>query len=174
MLKLRSTVKPELLRHKLFQGTFIGGAGALVILIEGTTFPRELLKIWGLPIMILGFLLISIGLLPYRRLTRLETKPHELTIDEHSVIFSRWGKPLLKIPLKSIEKSEYLERAHLYGLGIHLKQPVSKKIAILQPGFNISSFIAKSTTDFGCPFFFPYFSKHSCHELEELLTDNDE
>lgn len=141
-MKLYSSIKPELIKKKLFQGTWFAFTGALVILIAGTTFPRTLLATWGLPLIVVGLGLISIGLLPYKALARLEIKPHQIIIDDDFLTFLQRGKPPLKIPLVNIVKAEYLERKNSYGIMLFFKDS------------NL---------------FLPYFTEQSYRALKDLL-----
>jgi len=166
--KIRSSIKPKLLRVTLKKGALIGGAGALTLLLAGTLLPLEQLKIWGLPALVVGFVLISVGLLPYRKLTRLELKPHELHYDGEFFLFLQQGKPLFKIPEESVEKMCYVEKEQMYGIAIWLKRPIEEKVRVLQPHFQFEAFVSDSAQRFeGCDLFLPYFTERSWKELED-------
>ena len=169
-LILRSTIYNDLLTRTLKRGAWIGGGGALLIILGGTLLPLVLLKIWGIPLFCTGMACISIGLLPYRRLTWLQLKPHTLYLSADQLTFFRSGKPLLKIALCSLEKSAYLENEKQYGIGLWLKRPIIEKVKVLQPDFNFVRFSEQSMENFeGCDFFLPYFSRHAWGNLRDLL-----
>lgn len=171
--KWRSSIKPLLLRSLLLRGSLLGGAGALMLLLLGTFLPASHLKIWGLPILIVSLIFITIGLLPYRRMVKLETHPDELQIDEKNLLFSRNGKPLLQIPLSAISELHYIEEPHLYGLSIRLKPSPLEKVKVLQEGFDIENFISESRTRFnGCDIFLPYFSELTSTEINEFFDNS--
>lgn len=143
-----------------------------MIILGGTLLPLEQLKIWGIPIFFVGIILIAIGLLPYRQLTRLQLKPHELRYDGHFLLFLKQGKPLFKIAEESVEKIEYVEKETLYGLAIRLKRPLEEKVRVLQPRFNFAAFASDSAQRFeGCDLFLPYFTKRTCEELKTRLNE---
>jgi hypothetical protein len=147
----------------------IGGSGALLILWGGTFLSSEQLAIWGIPIFLSGIALIAIGLLPYRRLVQLQLKPHEIHYDGTTLVFCKQGLPLLKICESSIEKIAYLEKKHLYGLGIWLKRPIEQKVKMLQqPRRRLVSFFRHNLFE-GCDLFLPYFSARTYLELTTLL-----
>ncbi len=142
----------------------------MLIMLGGTLLPLALLKIWGAPLFCVGMTCISIGLLPYRKLTRLQLKPHAIHSSGHELIFLKSGKPLFKVLLGSLEKIEYLEKEETYGLGLWLKRPVEAKVKVLQPRFNFSRFTQRSMEEFeGCDLFLPYFSKHAYLRAKALL-----
>lgn len=123
----------------------------------------------------MGLFFIAIGLLPYRKLSKLQLKPHEIHFDNDTLIFLKEGKPLFKIASLSIEKMSYLEREHLYGVGIWLKKPMEQKIKVLQSKFNFAAFMRDSMQRFGgCDLFLPFFSKHTFEELKNHVTDQPE
>lgn len=169
---VRSVIKPELFRLTLKRGGWIAAAGAFILVLGGTFLPLAYLKVWGVPLFFAGLILIAIGWLPYRRLQRLEVNPNLLQYDGEFLIFAREGKPLFKIPEKSIAKFEYVEKEALYGAAIWLKKPVEDKVRILQSRFNLEAFIVDSASRFSCDLFLPYFTKMSIQEIKDLLEQD--
>lgn len=161
----RSSVKPKVLRSTLLKGSLLAGSGALMLLLAGTFFPLSQLKIWGLPILIASLIFITLGLLPYRRLTQLETSPDELQLDEKALTLFRKKKPLLQLPLSLIAHVHYLENSSTYGLCIHLKSASQEKIKLFEKALEKGTFVRE-----GCDVFFPYFSERSSQELNEHLS----
>lgn len=165
-LTFRSSVKPRLMNLALKRGALFGGVGAFILLLGGSLLSVDQLKIWGIPIFLIGITLIAIGILPYKKLNSLQTNPHMLLYDGQTLIFCKKGKPLLKIAEKNIDRIEYLEKANLYGIGVWLKFPINDKVKVLQPHFDYVSFTTHSREHFqGCDLFFPYFSERSFNEL---------
>ena len=161
------------MRLCLRRGGWIAAAGALLILFGGTFLPLDALKIWGIPLFFGGLILISIGWLPYRELQKLERTPHRLHYDGECLYFEKGGKPLFKIPEKSVEKLAYVEKEALYGIAIWLKKPIVEKVRVLQVHFNLEGFIADSATRCeGCDLFLPYFTKGATAELIDLLESD--
>src|ERR1700722_11997007 len=127
------------MRKMLLRGTFLGGMGAFLLLLTGTLLPTSLLTFLGLPTLIISSLLIGLGLFPYRTLSRLETRPHELSTDGNTLFFAKSGRLLFKISLTSIEKMEYLEKGDLYGVAIHLKRVCCDKVVVVQRSFALEA-----------------------------------
>lgn len=153
---LRSSIRPELMRKTLWQGTFLAGIGALLIVTCGAFLPPPLMRTWGFFIFLAAIALITLGLLPYRRLKRLEENPYALFIDDQTNLrFCSKNKLLLTIPLDSIQSTTYLEKNDRYGIAIFLKNPPPKKIEV-QPNVNLSRF-----SDPSCDLFLPYFSERT-------------
>ncbi len=136
ILKVRSTIHPSLKRHQLFKGTLLATFGAGLLLVSGIWVPEPLLNQWGYVLVALAFALMTWGLLPYRRLCRLEIKPDELVISENQALhFFSAGKLRLTVPLESIEKITYLESQKTYGIGLWIKHPAPKKVIFYQKWF---------------------------------------
>ncbi|MFZ0565073.1 MAG: hypothetical protein WAM28_02660 [Chlamydiales bacterium] len=169
---IRSSISPQLIGRTLKKGGFIAAAGAFLIILGGTFLPINQLKIWGIPIFLVGMVLIAIGFLPFKKLYRVQCKPHELSYDGESFIFLERGKPLFKIPEASIQKIAYLEKNNLYGLAIWLKHPIVEKVRVLQPHFDIEAFTRDSATRFeGCDLFLPYFTQRSWQNMESVYQE---
>ena len=171
----RSSIHSELLNHTLKRGTVLGGSGVFLFLMGGTILPLELLSLWGIPFFTVGLFFIAIGLIPYRKLARLQLTPHEIHFDGKTLLFLKQGKPLFKIDVPSIEKINYLEREHLYGMGIWLKKPINEKVKVLQSQFNFAAFTTDSMHRFqGCDLFLPFFTKRSFEEFQTVFTTQPE
>ena len=96
--------------------------------------------------------------------------PHELHFDGKTLFFHKQGKPLFKIATGSIDKTAFMQKEHLYGIGIWLKRPVEEKVKVLQERFNFVAYVEDSVRRFdGCDLFLPYFSEHSHRRLKDLL-----
>jgi len=146
----------------------------MIILLGGTVLPLEQLKFWGIPIFISGITLIAIGLMPYKRLSQLQLKPHEIHYDGEALLFCKQGGALFKIQESSIAKMEYREKEKLYGIAIFLKRPIEEPVKVLQSQFNFEAFSVHSAEHFEqCDLFFPYFSASCCQELLSHLNHLD-
>lgn len=167
MCTIRSSIKPELMRFVLFRGTLIAALGMGIILVGGG-LPIKFLTFWGIPLFLAGISCIALGLFPYRRLVKLELVPHTLRYDGENYLFQKRGKPLFNIPEASIEKMIYVEKGHVYGIGIWLQRPLEKKVKVLEPKFNFVSFTMESAKRFeGCDLFLPFFSQKGLKSLLE-------
>lgn len=137
----RSTVTNEEKSKQLRQGTLIASVGVLFMAFAGIFFPQPMLAKWGLVIFFFCFVCLA-GLLPYRRLTKLESKPDEIVVMGGDVIqYWSGGKKILAISQKNIAAMSY----YCHGIRIQLK---CEKQATL---------------------FFPHFSKRSFEEIVDLV-----
>lgn len=166
---LRSSVLPELMRQTLLRGTVLGVIGALTLLFGGVFIPIQEMKVWGPFLFLFSVAMITLGLLPYKRLKRLEEKPNTITIEgEEWLHFSAKGKPLFKIPIPSIDHISYIDKNH-YGIAIFLKDPLPKKLMVQETHFDLAAFYKRSLSQHQCDLFLPYFSQRSFYALQEYL-----
>ena len=167
METLRSSVKSSLMRFALLRGTILAGLGAAV-LIYGTFLPVKTLSVWGFPLFCLSLGMIAVGLLPYRKLRRLEMNPYEILIeDDQWWHFVAKGVCLFSIPINSVEKTEYLDEANQYGIKVFLKKPIKEQIKVHARDFDMGGFIATSRKRQKCDLFLPYFSARAYNSLKK-------
>ena len=119
--KIRSSITPDLLKRALFQGTSIATLGIVAMLLGAIFFPLNELKFWGLPLFIMGGGAITFGLLPYRKLCRLEMNPYEILVDDQHFKLVRRGKVQLCIPNEDIDNFKWNSSNTKYGITIVLK-----------------------------------------------------
>lgn len=184
ILTLRSSIRPSLVRQAVMRGSYVSGAGGLLLLVCGAFLPMPLLKFWGFPIFLFGIALVTWGLWPYRRLKSIENNPYRIIVDDKEWLhFSGKGKPILSIPLENICKMEYMEigdnlNNYPYGIVIFLKEAGKHKPVRHQP--NIDKYIYRSARPdrLSCNqdqaadnLILPYFSKYAFQELSEHYTN---
>jgi hypothetical protein len=122
-LKLRTSIKPELMRKALFRGSLLGGTGVFLLVISGIFMPVPILSQWGIPIFLLAMLLIAFGMIPYRKLTRLEKSPNEIIISSDDLLtYCRKGKIIFQISLSSISSCSYIDDESVYGIKLILQE----------------------------------------------------
>lgn len=139
-----TTVKPQLLKKVLLQGTALAGCGATILILAGILMPRNTLEIWGVYLFFLSAIFIAVGLVPYRRLQKLETNPDKITLSDDSVLhYHKGDRILFSIPLDHIQSLEWIEKKNIYGITLFLKNGQSK--------------------------FLPFFSHRSFQELQEII-----
>lgn len=164
---LHSTVKPEVKKNMLLRGSAIAAVGGLILLISGALTPPKDLEIWGWPIVIISFGLIALGLIPYRRLCRLEDRPNKLLLtDDNEIIYIHNDRKRVTIPYSAIEKMEYLQDNSLYGIGIWLKKAPEVKMAVHDPIFNFHTHQKRAKFRFGCDLFLPFFSEKAFQQVK--------
>jgi hypothetical protein len=110
------------MQRQLWQGTLLGTIGMGFIAIGGVFLPVEELKLWGLPLFILGFGFLTAGLLPYRRFRRLEMNPYELYVDDRWLKLVAKGQTLISIERQSIETFLWFENYFKYGIIVKMKR----------------------------------------------------
>lgn len=173
-LKFRTTIKPSLSRRILFKGVAKAAAGAALFIFGGVFLPVGSLSHWGIFLFLIGIGLIGWGLYPYKKLMNLEVKPYEIIIDEDSrmLCYNNKEKPILSIPLDSIEKLSYFEGLENYGILIHLKTSSSLKVALHDlsgRGIRLPKGCLKQDEKM---LFLPYFSMRTFQELKTYASQN--
>lgn len=159
-LRLRSSIRPALKRSLLFRGTLIASAGIALLLFASLTLPVTSLAHWGIFILGISLVLITAGLLPYKRLTRLEIQPHELLLTNQEISFFQNRIPRLTLLWSNIEKTSYIDHPSQYGIALWLKNP--------DPA--LENMIQKCRKRYGCDLFFPFFSARSYREMIEFFN----
>lgn len=145
---LRTSISPSLLKWRLYLGSFLAGSGAFLLLISAIYLSPTALEKWGFLILIFGLGLIALGLIPYRKLQRLEVKPNELLVSEHGLAYYKGGSLQWKLPYSSIHSIQFLESAWSYGIGLDV-----------EGRFDL---------------YLPYFTKRSFEILEKNFKDHSE
>ena len=160
LLTLRSSIKPSLMLKALLRGFVWALLGAIILIFSGAKLSVETLSHWGLPLFATGIACITFGLLPYRRLLRLELKPNELVVvgDDHLEWWEK-GRKLLSIPLDAIENMTWLDEGAKYGISLQIREHPTRKLIIHDPKMKMPSL----------PLFMPYFSKRTCEELKDEI-----
>lgn len=164
-MKFYTTITPRIKRQLLFRGTPIASLGILLLSYGGVFLSPSQLNIWGIPLVLLSIMLIAIGLIPYRRLCRLESTPDCLVLDTTGMTLVQQGKRRYMIPHDSIEKMEYIEKGGDYGIGIWLKQPIPEKVVVYDPRFDMQLFQNKMVKRYGCPLYLSRFSRRTFAQI---------
>lgn len=129
-LTLWSSIQPELKKRTLLRGSGIAGVGATLMVISGTFFSVTTLQTWGLVIFGLSVGMITLGLLPYRRLTYLELNPYRLEIYKDQWIEAHLGKKQYRIPIDTIREVKYVSDRGRYGITLILKSDPADAIPL--------------------------------------------
>lgn len=170
MLKLRSSIKKELMKKHLFKGFFISLAGVLILLFCGMYLPLSQLRMWGLPLVITAFTLIGCGMIPYKRLSKLELTPHEIHCNAKDLIFFKRGYPLFKLQADRIDSIDFVNTADTYGISIQLKRPSAPCLTLLTGPRKFASFASDVKSKVPtADLFLPYFNDKSFNELQDFL-----
>lgn len=166
VLIIRSTITSYVQKKTLLRGCIIACFGVAVLLIAGSYLALELFIQWGWLLFLISIGLITLGMLPYRRLIRQQLKPDELILlNAYEISFSHRGGQLLTIPLDSIDRMEYVPQQDFYGIAIWLKKTPIAPIRIHQ-GFKIVNKLRKLGKKNGnADLFLPYFNQRGYEEL---------
>lgn len=148
------------------RGTLIAGVGGGLFLGGGLYLTPETLSVWGLPLFVVAMGLMAFGLIPYRRLCRLEVNPYEAVPSDEGITFYAQKKKRFTIPRASIERMAFCEKGRAYGIGVWLKQPLPEKVVVHEKGPVLHSYRKWARKRFGCDLFLPYFTKRGLAQLE--------
>lgn len=161
---LRTTLTPTFLHQTLLKGFGVALIGILGLLYGSIYADLSTLQTWGFTLFIVSLGLIATGLLPYRRLSRLQMNPNKLCLAEpHHLEFYAKGRLLLVIPMESIARLEYLSNPAPYGIALWLKPTHSSVVK----GFpeDVKNLKEQGKQRAGADLFFPYFNQRSFEEL---------
>lgn len=164
---IRTSVSPKLIKHTLIKGFALGALGILGLLYGGVFLPVGLMKTWGLLLFLVCLGLITIGLLPYRHLSLLQSKPNELRLSESALEFWSRGQSRLIIPVGSIERMDYVND----GIAVRIKKGEKGKVVKYQSDLDLDRYQVKTKGAEGADYLFRYFSRRSFEELCEGLRD---
>ncbi|MDP1879461.1 MAG: hypothetical protein Q8K60_00810 [Parachlamydiaceae bacterium] len=165
-IRLKTTISSPFLKHALMKGLWISSIGLVGILIAGVFIPVIYLKTWGWLIFLIGIGFIAGGMIPYKKLSKLQLKPNELLVFSNHLEFYSKGEKKLTIPLNSIDKIEYFENKNFYGIGLFLKHPTPEKIIIHKNGKWINKIRREGQQYLQSDLFFIYFNRRAFKELQ--------
>jgi len=166
-LQIQTTITHFYLKSILYKGFCYAFLGVLILLIGGVFLPEPLMQRWGWLIYFSAFFFITYGLLPYRKITRLQNKPNEIKLTSRSFL-EFWSQTHFQfaIPLHLINSVRYFQKNKKYGMVLKLTDfPENLRD-------NLSKFyieMDKSKKEM----IFLYFSKRSCQELDTALSSDD-
>lgn len=113
-----SSVRPSLKQKLLRRGTVLGVLGAGILLGFSTWGSESLLNDWGLPIFCTGIASIAVGMIPLRKIQRIENVPHKLSITARELIFEKPGRDPLSLHREDILSTQFMNRGDLYGIEV--------------------------------------------------------
>lgn len=121
MTLLFSCIQPKTKKTLLKRACSLAFPGFFLLFYMGIYFKIEQLQKWGWIGFGIGFTLIACGMIPLRRISSLESKPHRLILEKSSVQFIHSRKGRVEIPYASIEKMSFVDKKAVYGIRLHLK-----------------------------------------------------
>ncbi len=162
---LYSGVKQELISATLFKGARWAVFGIVILVASGIWMPPELMTTWGAFLLLIALTLIAWGLLPYRRLTYLQSNPNKLLLEAHMLQYVHRGRICFAVPRSAIAHAGCVPS----GIALWLQDPLPEKMTLLQRRFPLSRFIKQSRKQADCDLFFAHFGKTAFREMEEWL-----
>ncbi len=168
-LTIRGMISAKLMWRVLLRGSVLAMTGAAIIIYTGTQLSRSAVDYWGGPAFLLGMGLITIGLIPYRKLVKRSVKPAELLLDDESFTYIDDGKRCFSVLFRTIDRLEYVDG----GIACWLQQPLEEKILVHNQFFPMKRFVRSSRFRHQCDLFFEHFPKDSFEELKEVICPTE-
>lgn len=163
-IEIHTTISSKVIQHYLWKGSFFAILGTSALLIGGIFFSTHILQVWGLFIFVIAISLITYGLLPYRRLCRLQLQPYELKANGREVTYSSKNKKILTLPLDSVSEFRYIQDPIHYGIAVFLQSKPKSTIVVHQHSNEVEH-LRKDGLPFGAALFFPFFNRRAYDEL---------
>ena len=167
-ITLRTSIPKQTQLASVNRGAILALFGIIWIIAFATFSPLAFLNNWGLPLILIGLGAITMGYLPYRKLTLLATHPDKLIIDKEGVTFEQRGKPQLWIPLSAISSVWHQESPPAMACTISNDQ--EHPIKVLNPHFSLKRNRQKAKESGNADLLFYYFSETACQELEAIIA----
>ncbi len=172
-LTIRSSIKQELYSKTLKRGSLLGALGTLPLLYGAIFMEPTGLSTWGIPLFFLGIGLIALGMMPIRRLDRLQQHPNSLVlINDDLLEFYQSGNKTLSIPCSLIGSLRFLDDGIQYGICVTLKEAAKEKVIVHDPRFSYERYQKESRNRFECDLFFPHFTRRSFEKIKHLSEPN--
>ena len=171
-LIIRTTISPALMKHILIKGFCIAFLGILGLIAGGIYLPPAILQKWGWFMILISLGLIAFGLLPYRRLVRLQLKPNELSVlDADNMTFISRGAKKITIPLHSILKIAYIDHPLDDGIAVWLKHPPPDPVVVHDCSRELEMIRKKGREKDNADLFFSHFNRHAYEELIDWISE---
>jgi hypothetical protein len=170
--RLRSSISTQLVTRTLFRGVLLSFLGICGLCYGGVYLNPSSLMDWGWLLYLISIGLITTGMLPYRRLIKLQLNPEELYLTEnHEVIYFSKKRKLLTLPLEAVESWEYIDTWNRYGIAVKLKSSLQRPIVVHQRHEEVEKLRKRGHDNGRLDLFFPYFSKYVCEELKNWQNE---
>lgn len=131
-----SSIQPKLKRYLIQRGLFFSLPGFFLLFYMGIFLSTSSLEKWGVWGFTISFMCISFGMIPYRRITQIETNPYRLSIKGHILCLTYTKKREVTFPIHQIKQLTFVQRKSFYGIRLHL----TNEKHFLLPYFTASTF----------------------------------
>lgn len=164
-MKIQSTIDATTLKKSLFQGTSISALGALLFIVPTLFLSIPYLSRWGLYLFTISFFLIAIGMLPYKRLLKLQITPHVIEFLPEGIALWWKQKKICFISFSHLASIVYQADKKIPGIQLHITgidhYYCHKKI--------VDRWQQKMQKKYRCDFFIPYISQKSYFKAQKFL-----
>lgn len=165
---MQTTISSAILKKALFRGTLLAGLGMVFFFYGGLHLSVDILEKWGLLLWAGGFGCIILGLLPYKKLLKLQLHPHRLIVSEGYLDYYVQEKKMLSIPLEAIQSIDYID-APLYGIALLTYTNSVERIRV-HDRLSQAQKMRKQGKVYNTSLFFPYFNHYAFKQLLEELN----
>ncbi len=170
-LILRSVIHSSVLENSLLKGSAIALIGVFLIFISYYHL-LPLSEAWANLFLWAGFLLIAAGLIPYKKLSRLQINPDILYVDDDEAHLIRAKVTRLSIPIEQIVDVAYMDTHGVNGLLLQLEK--GHNISIPKDIVKATQKLASKdpTKTYSNAILLPHFPERSAIELREHVFIN--
>lgn len=161
-MTITTTVSSKVLKDALFKGSALAILGILTLTAAAIFLPAARLQESGSLIFFISILLIAVGLIPYRQLSRLQLNPSRLSFDSEEIHYFQRGKKILTIPLASLSNWNFIDDPFHYGMTATIQKPPYPLLTIYYP--REVKKLRKKGAQLGADLFFPFFNRRSYEE----------
>lgn len=166
---LHSVISSRLMKRTLFKGIWFALVGIIGLLIAGIFLPVSTLQELGFFIFLFSIGLIAFGMLPYKRLSRLQLNPNRIIFNHLGYLeYYSEGNKQLTIPIESILKIAYEDRV-IYGISVWIKHPCLNPVIVHKEFKGLNRMRLEGRALSGADFFIPYFNERAFKEVSGWL-----
>jgi hypothetical protein len=169
--RIHTAIDPKLLTRTLARGCVVGGLGIAMILAAAVELDVSQMPTWGVAALIIGIVLVALGWLPYKSLSKRRARPDELMPTEEALIYSQEGTLTLTIPLDSISRVSHIDQPPLYGVALELKEHPEERVRVHTRDYDVHRIRHHAKRKFGVDLYFPYFTHAAFQELRRALAE---
>ncbi len=121
LLLLRTSIRPEMKRHVLFQSCTIAAGSLLVIWFADILLPLAGIESLGIWRWLASGGVLGASYLPYGSLRKQQTYPDLLQVTDHELRLIQNSAIVFRLSWNQIESFSFLDRGSIYGLAFKLQ-----------------------------------------------------